>query len=64
MERAKQRRAIDLDEVLRLIALATGDEKHAESSTSTLDVLAVLYGRVLRVDPADPDWEERDRFVL
>jgi transketolase len=56
--------AIDLTEVRRLMAHATGDEKHDESSTSTLDALAVLYGRVLHVDPADPGSAERDRFIL
>jgi transketolase len=55
---------IDIDEVRRLMAHATGDEKHAESSTSTLDALAVLYGRVLRVDPGDPNRMDRDRFIL
>ena len=54
----------DLDDVRRLLALATGDEKHDESSTSTLDVLWVLYDRVLRLDPRAPGWDERDRFVL
>ena len=53
-----------LEDVRALMARATGDEKHDESSTSTLDALWVLYDRVLRVDPADPDWEERDRFIL
>jgi transketolase len=57
-------RAIDIDEVRRLMAHATGDEKHDESSTSTLDALAVLYGRILRVDPSNPEWRERDRFIL
>jgi len=57
-------RTVDLDEVRRLMAHATGDEKHEESSTSTLDALAVLYGSVLRVDPSDPAWPERDRFIL
>lgn len=28
------------------------------------DILAVLYGSVLRVDPAEPKWSERDRFIL
>ncbi len=28
------------------------------------DLLAVLYFRELRLDPADPDWDGRDRFVL
>jgi len=29
-----------------------------------IELLLVLYGRVLRVDPNRPDWPERDRFVL
>ncbi|MEO8425446.1 MAG: transketolase, partial [Actinomycetota bacterium] len=53
-----------LEDVRALMARATGDEKHDESSTSTLDALWVLYDRILRVDPADPFWEERDRFIL
>jgi transketolase len=55
---------IDLGEVRTLMARATGDEKHDESSTSTLDALAVLYGRIIRVDPEHPEWPERDRFIL
>jgi transketolase len=50
--------------VRELIARATGDEKHEESSTSTLDAIWVLYDRVLRGDPADPAAEDRDRFIL
>jgi len=42
----------------------TGDEKHTNAATSTLDVLHVLYEEVLRVDPERPEWEERDRFIL
>src|SRR5436309_1205955 len=55
---------LDRDQIVRLAALATGDEKHEASSYSTLDALLVLYGRVLDVDPADPGWEQRDRFIL
>ena len=53
-----------VEEVRRLMALATGDEKHDESSTSTLDALFVLYERVLHVDPTNPSWADRDRFIL
>ena len=28
------------------------------------DLLAVLYGKTLNVDPLRPDWDERDRFIL
>ncbi len=48
----------------RLVSRMTGDEKHGASATSTLDVLWVLYDRVLRIDPADPEAADRDRFLL
>lgn len=41
-----------------------GHSGHVGSSLSMADLLAVLYGRVLRVDPANPRWPERDRFLL
>lgn len=37
---------------------------HIGSSFSMAELLAVLYGKVLRVDPEKPDWPERDRFIL
>jgi transketolase len=42
----------------------TGDEKHEPSAYSTLDVLWVLYDRILRVSPDKTDDAERDRFLL
>ncbi|MFK0172008.1 transketolase [Streptomyces sp. NPDC090306] len=47
-----------------LMSLMTGDEKHGPASTSTLDVLWVLYDRVLRVGPELVDDPARDRFLL
>ena len=38
-----------------LLRRISGDEKHAPSAYSTLDVLWVLYDRVLRIDPRKPD---------
>lgn len=34
------------------------------TSLSMADVLAVLYGGLMDVDPARPDWPDRDRFIL
>ncbi|MYX27119.1 transketolase [Streptomyces sp. SID8381] len=48
----------------RLMGLMTGDEKHGPAATSTLDVLWVLYDRVLRVRPERREDPERDRFLL
>jgi transketolase len=53
-----------LDDVRALMRRATGDEKHEESSSSTLDPLWVLYDRILRIDPRDPGASDRDRFIL
>ena len=37
---------------------------HLASSLSCMDMVAVMYGGVLRIDPRNPKWEERDRFIL
>ncbi|WP_137722838.1 transketolase [Prescottella subtropica] len=37
---------------------------HYSSTFSCAELLAVLYYRALRIDPARPDWAERDRFLL
>ena len=37
---------------------------HIGSCLSIADVLAVLYGAVLRVDAKQPDWPERDRLII
>jgi transketolase len=47
-----------------LLHRLTGDEKHSPSAYSTLDVLWVLYDRVLRVAPDTVDEPDRDRFLL
>lgn len=52
------------DDLPRLMGLMTGDEKHALAASSTVDVLWVLYDRVLRVTPHDPRGPDRDRFLL
>src|SRR5947209_2934327 len=47
--------ALGYDDLPELLTLQTGDEKHDWSALSTLDVLWVLYDRVLETD---------DRFLL
>lgn len=47
-----------------LLHRVTGDEKHAPSAHSTLDVLWVLYDRVLHISPDTVDAPDRDRFLL
>ncbi|GAA3579088.1 thiamine pyrophosphate-dependent enzyme [Amycolatopsis ultiminotia] len=48
----------------RLISLMTGDDKHHAAAESTVDVLWVLFDRVLRITPETVHDPDRDRFLL
>ena len=37
---------------------------HVPGAMSVIDALAVLYGEVMKVDPKNPHWEDRDWCVL
>jgi len=41
-----------------------GKGGHIGSMLSMAELLAVLYTRILKVDPENPKWPERDRFIL
>jgi transketolase len=43
---------------------STGRSSHVGSGLSASDILAVLYSGVLRVQPDDPTWVARDRFIM
>ncbi|MCC7418400.1 MAG: transketolase [Acidobacteria bacterium] len=49
-------------ESLRMVHRARSS--HIGGALSVADIVAVLYGGVLRHDPRRPDWPERDRFFL
>ncbi|CAB1055744.1 Transketolase, N-terminal section (EC [Olavius sp. associated proteobacterium Delta 1] len=48
--------------VLRMIK--AGGAGHIGGALSCTDILTALYFKILRVDPQNPTWPERDRFVL
>jgi transketolase len=37
---------------------------HPGGAFSSIDVMTALYFDVMKIDPANPQWEERDRFIL
>jgi len=41
-----------------------GGSSHIGAVLSMTDVLSVLYGHEMKLDPADPLWTDRDRFIL
>jgi transketolase len=49
----------------RILEMGSGPEgAHLGGCLSAADLLTVLYGHVLRVRPDQPDWPDRDWFVL
>jgi transketolase len=61
-ERIRTKARFLREETVRLISIAkTG---HYASSFSCAEILAVLYGGVLRVRAGEPNWPARDRFLL
>ncbi len=49
-------------QALRMVHRAKAS--HVGSALSIADIVAVLYGAVLRVRPRQPNWAGRDRFLL
>jgi transketolase len=47
-----------------LSMITTARSGHPGGSLSAVEIVTLLYAREMRVDPADPDKADRDRFVL
>lgn len=41
-----------------------GRAGHIGGSLSSVDILVALYYSIMRIDPKNPKWENRDRFIL
>ena len=60
-------RLTELANTLRGLVVATlchTQAGHPGGSLSAAEILTALYFEVMRVDPENPQWEERDRFIL
>ncbi len=58
---------LELAKRIRIHALrmtSAGKSSHVGSVLSMADIVAVLYGGILHLDPANPALPDRDRFVL
>ncbi|MGH8774682.1 MAG: transketolase [Jiangellaceae bacterium] len=58
------RRAVDTVRVLAMDAVEKVGNGHPGTAMSLAPAAYLLFQRLLRHDPADPDWLGRDRFVL
>lgn len=48
--------------VIDVVAWSGG--AHVGGSLSMMDIMTILYFKYLNLDPANPQWEDRDRFIL
>lgn len=48
--------------ILRLIR--AGEAGHSGGALSSVEILTALYFNIMNVDPQNPKWDQRDRFVL
>jgi len=67
MENAKRATLEEFAKRIRLGALEgvySAGSGHPGGSLSIADILAYLYSQEMRIDPENPKWEDRDRFVL
>lgn len=58
------RRAVDTVRVLAMDAVQKVGNGHPGTAMSLAPAAYLLFQKVMRHDPADPDWMARDRFVL
>ncbi len=49
-------------EIMAMVAHAR--RGHIAPAFSLVEILAVLYDHIMRYNPADPTWPDRDRFIL
>lgn len=61
-EKIRNKAKLSRLETIRLISLAGSG--HYGSSFSCAEIFATLYYHVMRYDPQNPRWAERDRFVM
>ena len=44
--------------------ITTANAGHPGGSLSAADIVTALYFRIMRIDPKNPGWPDRDRFIL
>src|ERR671919_2599831 len=59
-----ERRAINVIRGLSMDAVEKANSGHPGTPMALAPLAHVLYTRILEFDAADPDWPDRDRFVL
>ena len=62
VDELKQMAAVIRCDIIEMIC--TAGAGHPGGSLSATDIVTALYFRLMRIDPANPRWADRDRFIL
>lgn len=62
VEELKQKAVAVRQSIIHMISVAHAG--HPGGSLSAADIVTALYFRVMRINPDDPQWDDRDRFIL
>jgi transketolase len=64
MTRPVEQQAADTIRVLAVDAVQKANSGHPGMPMGMADIAVVLWSKYLKVDPTDPTWPDRDRFIL
>src|SRR5215207_10076455 len=64
LSRAQHDRMANAIRALAMDAVEQAKSGHPGLPMGAADIATVLFTRFLKIDPADPTWPDRDRFVL
>ncbi|MEA2001011.1 MAG: transketolase [Actinomycetota bacterium] len=64
MDKDIEQLAVDSIRALSIDAIQKANSGHPGAPMGMADMAVVLWSKFLRVDPQNPTWENRDRFVL
>lgn len=60
----KKAREIKIDVIKMCYEVGPKRKAHPGGALSAADIVVTLYFDIMRIDPSNPDWKERDRFIL
>lgn len=49
---------------INILKMMKNGEGHIGGAYSSLDIITVVYNKILNHDPENPKWKDRDRFIL
>ena len=51
-------------DIIEIASFSKGGAIHVGPALSSTDLVTALYFKIMHVDPSNPNWEDRDRFIL